>query len=172
MLEGRSGRPPHGYRLVAEWSRRWPEWPVSDQAIYQQLGRMRDRREVELVAPEDPSGRPGYRITDLGMDQLTRLDAFPLAEVEMGPTELFVRLEQAAYLRDPHKVLGLLDHYEQACLDAIAKIGAESEDADREPDLPAITRSLIAAKRYQAVQADLTWIELVREHIQSLIDVS
>lgn len=167
-------RPSYGYELSQRFEQRFGElYPVSRARIYQVLDQLLRQGLVEQMpaVPERGSERqprPHYRATGAGARTHREWLA---AAIQADPRrEELLRRLLATSARDARTMLQIVEVYERACLDDMARkapaLGADEEPADgtRLRDL------LIAEERRLAHETRLKFISFARRHIQAEIE--
>jgi DNA-binding PadR family transcriptional regulator len=165
-------RPSYAYELAQRFDRTY-EGALSLSStshVYTALRALEDRRLVEEV-PGSGTGRqpkPCYRATPGAIEHYQRWLVGQLAE-ERRRERLFA-MELAALMSDPVLARGVIDGYEQACVQE----GGESplhatHDSSENADSRLATR-LACEQNRLAVGARLEWVQYVRRELKALAE--
>jgi DNA-binding PadR family transcriptional regulator len=164
-------RPSYGYEVLVRFRRAFDagRWAVSPQGLYASLDRLERDGLIEPVAEQVAGGRrrqpkTPYRVTASGARELRQFLASPM-NADPSRAEFLVRL-QCAVSKDAQALLRLLDGYEHACLDELARIGGEAQaDEPAAAQLAELVERLALEDRRLGLQARLTWIEFARQEL-------
>jgi DNA-binding PadR family transcriptional regulator len=163
-------RPSYAYELAQRFERTYEEALSlsSVSHVYTALGTLRGRNLVEEL-PGRGAGRqprPHYRATEKGVDEYR---CWLVGQIGDGRQRqrLFV-LALSALARRPEIALGVLDRYEEACLEE-ARVhphaGAADAGGEREAEIGV---RLACEDAHLAAAAKLAWIEYARCELQKL----
>jgi len=163
-------QPSYGYEVLVRFRQAFDagQWAVSPQGLYASLDRLERDGLIEPVAA--PAGearrrqpKTPYRVTAQGARELRQFLESPI-NADPSRAEFLVRL-QCAVSKDAAALLELLDGYENACLEELARIGAEGGTDRQVIDL---VERLALEDRRLGLQARLNWIEFAREQLQGV----
>jgi DNA-binding PadR family transcriptional regulator len=159
-------RPSYGYELVQRFQRTYGETLVlsSRKRIYTALETLRVRSLIEEVesAPQPRALRqpkPHYRATPQGIRAYQEW-LFLQLEEERQRQRMFVR--QLAML-EPEAALGVIERYEQECLEDTREGPAEATERG------GIAERLAEEDEHLALGVRLSWIEYARKELNALI---
>jgi DNA-binding PadR family transcriptional regulator len=165
-------RPSYAYELAQRFDRTYDGALSlsSTSHVYTALGALEDRGLIEEV-PGSGTGRqpkPCYRASDGAVEHYQRWLISQLAE-ERRRQRLFA-MELAALMSDPDVARGVIDGYEQACV----QDGGDSplrptDDSAGEAGSP-LARRLACEQNRLAVGASLEWIQYVRRELKALAE--
>jgi DNA-binding PadR family transcriptional regulator len=166
-------RPSYGYELSRRFEERFGElYPVSRSRIYQVLDRLLRQGLIERM-PTDPAQhsvrqpKPHYRATPEGARSHREWMA---ATIRADPRrEELVRRLLATGARDIRTMLQVIDVYQRACLDDMAR-KSTGGDGPAEVASPQLRDLLIAEEARLAHEARLKFIAFARRHIHAEID--
>jgi DNA-binding PadR family transcriptional regulator len=164
-------RPSYGYEVLVRFRRAFDagQWAISAQGLYAAL----DRLERDgLIEPIDERARGArrrqpktpYRVTADGARALRRFLETPMG-ADPSRAEFLVRLQCAAS-KDAGALLGMLELYEDACLEELSRIGVAQGAADDSAPLGPLVERLALEDRRLGLQARLTWIDFARQQIR------
>lgn len=168
-------RPSYGYELSQRFEERFGTlYPVSRARIYQVLDQLLRQGLVEQM-PAIPARssqrqpRPHYRATGVGARAHREWLA---AAIQADPRrEELLRRLLATSARDARTMLQIVDLYERACLDDMARSPAARDGDEPEQAEGARLRDLlIAEERRLAHETRLKFISFARRHIQAEIE--
>jgi DNA-binding PadR family transcriptional regulator len=165
-------RPSYAYELAQRFDRTY-EGALSLSStshVYTALRALEDRGLIEEV-PGSGTGRqpkPCYRASEGAVEHYQRWLVSQLAE-ECRRQRLFA-MELAALMSDPDVARGVIDGYEQACV----QDGGDSplratDDSTGEAGSP-LARRLACEQNRLAVGARLEWIQYVRRELKALTE--
>lgn len=166
-------RPSYAYELARRFERTY-EGVLSLSSVshvYTALTTLKERALIEEI-PGTRTGRqpkPRYRATESG---LVEYGDWLVAEIreDRRRQRLFV-LQLASFVRDPEAAIGLLDRYEQACVQEVGEIPLlpERDGALREASHALLAR-LTAEEGRLALGAKLEWVQYARSEMRALAD--
>jgi DNA-binding PadR family transcriptional regulator len=166
-------RPSYAYELARRFERTYDGVLSlsSVSHVYTALTTLKDRTLIEEI-PGTRSGRqpkPRYRATETGMVEYGNWLVGEIRE-DRRRQRLFV-LQMASFLRDPDAAIGMLDRYEQACLQEVGQIPLAPE-RDRVPSEAshALLARLTAEESRLALGAKLEWVQYARGELRALAD--
>lgn len=156
-------RPSYGYELSRRFEERFSDlYPVSRARIYQVLNQLLDHGliehmhvEAELLHPRQP--KPHYRATATGARLHREWLAATIAS-DPRREELLRRLLATA-AKDVRTMLRIVDVYERACLDDMARKTLAPAPATELRDL------LLSEEQRLVHEARLRFITFARQHI-------
>jgi DNA-binding PadR family transcriptional regulator len=164
-------RPSYGYEVLVRFRRAFDaaQWAVTPQGLYASLDRLERDGLIEPVATRDRDAsrrqpKTPYRVTPSGARELRRFLDAPMG-ADPSRAELLVRLQCVA-ARDADALLGMLDGYEQACLDELGRIGEQAPVAADD----SLVERLAREERRLGVQARLMWIDYARRQLREAAD--
>ena len=167
-------RPSYGYEVLVRFRRAFDagRWDISPQGLYASLDRLERDGLIEPVAERLASARrqpkTPYRVTVDGARALRQFLETPM-NADPSRAEFLVRL-QCAISKNADALMQLLDGYEHACLDELARIDPEPPAGDDGTELTLLVERLALEDRRLGVQARLTWIEFARQQLRGAVD--
>jgi DNA-binding PadR family transcriptional regulator len=158
--------PSYGYELANRLERQLgPSWSIIRPSLYRML---RSLHEEGLVSSESPgeinSDRIVYKATELAETALLAWLDSPLP-IEQGRLQLQARMVVARQ-QDLPRLLVALNSYERALFAKRAEIQA---GLPARQSLRAAMMFLVREASIQQINGELTWVELSRQTIRSLI---
>lgn len=164
-------RPSYGYEVLVRFRRAFDagQWAISPQGLYASLDRLERDGLIEPVAEQLASVRrrqpkTPYRVTPSGARELRTFLDSPMNPAP-SRAEFLVRLQCAAS-READALVRLLDGYEHACLDELARIGTHAQPAGEGGEQPGtLVERLALEDRRLGLQARLTWIQYARQEL-------
>lgn len=168
-------RPSYGYELSQRFDKRFGElYPVSRSRIYQVLDQLLRNGLIEQMPFEDArqslrQPRPHYRATAEGA-RLHR--EWMAAAIQEDPRrEELLRRLLATSARDARAMLQIVDIYERACLNDMARRDRLDVLADPDDGPGSRLRDLLIAEEQRLVhETRLKFIAAARRHINAEID--
>lgn len=169
-------RPSYGYELSQRFEQRFGGlYPVSRARIYQVLDQLLRQGLVEQMpaVPERGSERqprPHYRATGAGA---RRHREWLAAAIQADPRrEELLRRLLATSARDARTMLQIVDLYERACLDDMARKPLQTGGGDdvEQADGARLRDLLIAEEHRLSHETRLKFIAFARRHIQAEIE--
>jgi DNA-binding PadR family transcriptional regulator len=166
-------RPSYAYELAQRFERTYDGVLSlsSVSHVYTALTTLRERSLIEEI-PGTRTGRqpkPRYRATAKGLLEYGDWLVDEIRE-DRRRQRLFV-LQLASFVRDPESAIAMLDRYEQACLQEVARIplvpgqdGAMPEAGD------ALLARLTAEESRLALGARLQWVQYARGELRVRAD--
>jgi DNA-binding PadR family transcriptional regulator len=167
-------RPSYGWELWTRFERLYGDvLPIGGESnVYAALDALRDRGFIENVgAAKGVSGasrqpKPHYRATAEGLEDYA---AWVIAQArEHNRRSLLFARQLGALAQQPQTALGILERYEQACLDDKgAKIPTVSEFPTRV--VPGLADRLASAYGRNVMAATFGWIDYARREFAALV---
>ena len=160
-------KPSYGYEVWQRFEERFGDvLEVGSSRIYQVVNALLDDGLIEPVPGGEAGSRrqpkPCYRATELGAREHRRWLAEDLRDDPLR-AELRRRL-LAVGGDDAATLLEIVDRYEQACLDEMARLGhARAETA------AAVRDRLLAEERRLALEARMKWIMFARRQLRQAL---
>lgn len=167
-------RPSYSYEIWKRFEQRFAAlYPLSKARIYQVIDHLLENGLIEELAAEAPTARQprvAYRATAEGARSHREWLAASIRE-DPRREELLRRL-LATGARDARAMLQVIDVYERACLDDVARNGRAFDDAalDGDDRVGELRERLIAEERRLAREAQLKFISFARAHIRAALD--
>lgn len=158
-------KPSYGYEVWQRFERRFGGLlDVGSSRIYQVVNGLLDEGLIEeLPGSVDPSRRqprPRYRATERGLGEHREWLA---AELRDDPVRFELRRRLLAVgADDAPMLLGVVDRYEQACLDEMAELRTS---ADTAAAADGVCDRLLAEERRLILEARLKWILFARRQL-------
>jgi DNA-binding PadR family transcriptional regulator len=167
-------RPSYGWELWTRFDRLYGDvLPTGESNVYAALDALRDRALIEEV----PELRPGvagasrqpklhYRATADGVEDYA---AWVIAQAREHNRRFMLFARQLGALAEqPQTALGILERYEQACLDDKgARIPTASEFPT--PVVPGLADRLASAYGRNVMAATFGWIDYARREFAALV---
>jgi DNA-binding PadR family transcriptional regulator len=167
-------RPSYSFELWKRFEARFLElYPLSKTRIYQSVDQLLDLGLIESMDSDSPATRqprPSYRATALGARMHREWLAASIQE-DPRREELLRRLLGTG-ARDARAMLQIVDVYERACLDDMARKSAAHDTATPpfEDEAAELRDSLIAEERRLAREAQIKFIAYARRRIRAFMD--
>lgn len=167
-------RPSYGWELWARFERLYGDvLPIGGESnVYAALDALRDRSLIEQEVRSRAGGsgvsrqpKPHYRATAEGLEGYA---AWVIAQArEHNRRSLLFARQLGALAQQPETALGILERYEQACLD---DKGAKIPTAREFPSLiaPGLADRLASAYGRNVMAATLGWIDYARREFAVL----
>ncbi len=156
-------KPSYGYEVWQRFEERFGSLlDVGSSRIYQVVNGLLDEGLIEQVPGRGSSRqpKPRYRATAAGASEHRRWLAEELRDDPLR-TELHRRL-LAIGADDAPTMLELVDRYEQACLDEMARLGRGARAT-----ATAVRDRLLAEEQRLVLEARLKWILFARRQLQA-----
>jgi DNA-binding PadR family transcriptional regulator len=163
-------KPSYGYEVWQRFERRFGELlDVGSSRIYQVVnGLLADGLIEELPGSKDSTRRqprPRYRATARG---LAAHREWLAAELRDDPVRFELRRRLLAVGADDAPVLlEVVDRYEQACLDEVARLALDADPGRSPATEGAVCERLLAEERRLVLEARLKWILFARRQLQA-----
>ncbi len=163
-------RPSYAYELAHRFDRTYDGALClsSTSHVYTALAALEQRGLVEEV-PGSGTGRqpkPCYRAADSAVELYQQWLIGQLAE-ERRRQRLFA-IELAALMSRPEVARGVIDGYEQACLQEASDTPLRCGDANPGETVSQLAERLIEEENRLAVGARLAWVQYVRRELQAI----
>jgi len=163
-------RPSYAYELAQRFDRTYDGALSlsSTSHVYTALAALEERGLIEEV-PGSGTGRqpkPCYRASDGAIEQYQRWLIAQLSE-ERRRQRLFA-MELAALMSDPDLARGVIDGYEQACVQEGAEHPLRAASEVIEDAGSPLAERLACEQNRLAVGARLQWIQYVRRELKAL----
>jgi len=166
-------RPSYAYELARRFERTYDGVLSlsSVSHIYTALTTLRERALIEEI-PGTRTGRqpkPRYRATAKGLLAYGDWLVDEIRE-DRRRQRLFV-LQLSSFLRDPEAAIGMLDRYEQACLQEVARIPLVSALDCAPPEASHVLLARLTAEESRlALGARLQWVQFARGELRARAD--
>ena len=163
-------RPSYAYELAHRFDRTYDGALSLSSAshVYTALAALEERELIEEV-PGSGTGRqpkPYYRAAQGAVELYQQWLIGQLAE-ERRRQRLFA-MQLAALMGHPELARGVIDGYEQACLQEASDSHLASEDANPEDKVSQLAERLINEENRLAVGARLLWVQYVRRELHAI----
>jgi len=168
-------RPSYGYELAQRFERAYEDvLPLSSAShIYAAIEALKGRSMIEEVpetaAVQASTGRqpkPHYRATAEGVRGYREWLISQIHE-DRCRSRLFVR-QLAVFAHEPDAALGVIEGYEQACLEEAGKTPISSSDGAPVDANSELIARLLAEENRLAVGVKLSWVEYARREFGAL----
>jgi DNA-binding PadR family transcriptional regulator len=166
-------RPSYAYELARRFERTYDGVLTlsSVSHVYTALATLKERALVEEIPGTRSGGRPKtrYRATHGGLIEYGDWLVDEVRE-DRRRQRLFV-LQMGSFVRDPGAAIGMLDRYEQACLQEVARIPLVPEqDRSSLHAGHAVLARLSAEEARLALDAKLRWLQYARSELRALAE--
>ncbi len=166
-------RPGYVYELLKRFERVYGDLLnlSSNSHIYTAIDVLKDRRLIEEVPGEAPSGhgrqpKPRYRATASGVESYRE---WLLVQLDEGRRRWQLSVRQlAAIAHEPDAALAIIESYGQACLGELGTSTRGSIDGERMGSAPCLAERLQAEGNRLELEAGLRWVEYARREFRAV----